>query len=84
MAIYLGNLTIEDFQKRLGIEFSPEDLNELKSMRQEDASNIQPGKIHIFDIPFFVRCGDMDTARRLLKILNQFDTSKFPRLEIGV
>ena len=84
MGILLGNLTVQDFEQRLGIKFSDEDRNALKEMRQEEASNLQPGKIHIFDLPFTVACGDSATQKKVLDILYKFDTSKFPPLSIGV
>lgn len=67
MAIYLGNLTIEQMEKRMGIQF-PDDVREfMKKSHQSKAENIAKGKWHCFDIPFTLVCGDRETA---IKIYN--------------
>lgn len=63
----LGNLSVTQIEKRLGIDF-PEDIREfMKQTHQPEASNIGKGKWHCFDIPFNLVCGDMETA---IKIFN--------------
>jgi hypothetical protein len=85
MAIYLGNLSIDQFEQRLKIQFAPEDKDALRQMRQEDVSvDLAPGKMHIFDIPFTVMCADKATLDGVLAILYKFDTSKFPTLQLGI
>lgn len=67
MSIMLGNLSVTQIEKRLGIDF-PEDIREfMKQTHQPEASNIGKGKWHCFDIPFNLVCGDMETA---IKIFN--------------
>jgi len=85
MAIYLGNLSIDDFESRLKIQFNDEDKQTLRAMRQEDVSkDLAPGKMHIFDIPFFIMCADKATLDGVLAILYKFDTNKFPTLQLGI
>jgi hypothetical protein len=61
----LGNLTVSQIEKRLGIEF-PKDTREfMKKTHQPNASNIEKGKWHCFDMPFNLVCGDMDTATKI-------------------
>ena len=67
MNIMLGNLSVSQIEKRLGIEF-PEDIREfMKQTHQAEASNIGKGKWHCFDIPFVLVCGDMQTATKIFE-----------------
>jgi len=84
MSIYLGNLSIEEMEKRSGIEF-PEGLKTLlKDTRQEKAKNVQKGKWHCFDIPFMLVCGDMELAHNVHNYLLPFSDSFDKPLHIGV
>ena len=79
MSIYLGNLSIDDIERRLGVTF-PEELRDyMKKRRQHKASDILPGKWHCFDIPFAIICGDRETAEEIIKYLlpiaNEFKES---------
>lgn len=73
----LGNLTVSQIEKRLGIEF-PEDIREfMKQTHQSRAENIEEGKWHCFDIPFNLVCGDMETATKIFEGLkSQSDKCK--------
>jgi len=65
MNIMLGNLSVSQIEKRLGIEF-PEEIKEfMKKTHQSKASNITKGKWHCFDMPFCLVCGDIDTATKI-------------------
>lgn len=69
MSIMLGNLSIEDMQKRTGIAFPKELVDYLKPRRQNKASGIKPGEWHCYDIPFILVCGDMDTVKEIYRHL---------------
>ena len=61
----LGNLSVEQMESRLGIEF-PKDVKDfMLKTRQLEAENIQKGKWHCFDLPFNIVCGDMETATKI-------------------
>lgn len=62
MSIYLGNMSIDEMEKRTGVDFPQELRYYMKPRRQQSASNIKPGEWHCFDIPFVLVCGDMETA----------------------
>lgn len=65
MSIMLGNKTVSQIEKRLGIEF-PDDVREfMKQTHQPEANNIDKGKWHCFDIPFNLVCGDIETATKI-------------------
>lgn len=59
----LGNLSVSEIEKRLGIEFTEDVRTFMKENHQSEASNIAKGKWHCFDIPFNLVCGDMETAQ---------------------
>jgi len=61
----LGNLSVKQIEQRLGIEF-PDDIRELmRQTHQANATNIEKGKWHCFDIPFNLVCGDMQIATKI-------------------
>ena len=61
----LGNLSVSQIEKRLGIDF-PQEIRELMNQtHQADATNIAPGKWHCFYIPFNLVCGDMEIATKI-------------------
>lgn len=61
----LGNLSVQQIEERLGIEF-PEDIRRfMKETRQQEAENIKKGKWHCFDLPFHIICGDLETATKI-------------------
>ena len=63
MSIMLGNLTVEDMERRSGVAF-PEELKAiLKDTHQANATNIAKGKWHCFDIPFTLVVGGMAFAQ---------------------
>lgn len=65
MNIMIGDMSVDDIEKRLGIEF-PEEIREfMRKTHQENASKIKIGKWHCFDIPFSIVCGDKETATKI-------------------
>lgn len=76
MGIMLGNLSIEEMQRRAGVQFPAELVDFMRDKHQAEAANIETGKWHCFDIPFNLVCGDMDTAKEVFKHLSPL-SSKF-------
>jgi len=66
----LGNLSIEEIEKRVGFTF-PDELKEfMQETHQAKVSiPIAPGKWHCFDIPFVLLCGDRATALKIAEYL---------------
>lgn len=58
----LGNLSVKQIEKRLGIEFPTETKFFMIKTHQPDANKIGKGRWHCFDIPFNLVCGDIETA----------------------
>jgi hypothetical protein len=65
MYISLGDLTPEEFGKRMNLELTGETVKFLKDHRCENA-DVPAGvmQLHIFDIPFEVRCGCIKMAQK--------------------
>lgn len=84
MSIALGNLSIADMERRLGIMLDTNEREVLEGMRQDKASNIAPGKIHCFDIPFMIVCGCMDTAIKVRDILTPYSPQMTTAIQIGI
>lgn len=84
MNIYLGNLSIKDIEKRLGIEIKEVHRKWFIQHQQTDASNVQVGKWHCFDIPFTIVCGDMKTAIYVNDALKEFSNEMKTQIVISV
>lgn len=84
MNIMLGNLTVEGMERRMGISF-PEELREFMiDTHQNRADVIEPGRWHCFDLPFFLVCGDMDTAVKIHELLKPLASDISESLQIGI
>ncbi len=76
MAIYLGNQTISDLERRTGYNFSEEDRKWLESHRQDEADiKFDSDKFHIFDIPFEIHVA-APISDYLLKLLMKHEDVK--------
>jgi len=80
----LGNLTIEEMQKRAGVEFPQELIEYMEPRKQENASNIKAGHWHCFDIPFAVVCGDRETATEIFKHLSPLSSQFKEVMQIAI
>jgi hypothetical protein len=82
MSIYLGNLTLEQVERRLGIEISEEDKKKLIEFHC-DSANVEKGKWHCFDLPFMFVCGDRLTAEKVVKIFKPYVKHMKQALQVG-
>jgi len=84
MSIYLGNLNIDEIEKRAGVDF-PEELRDyMKPRKQESANDVKQGEWHCFDIPFVLVCGDMDTATEIHSHLKALSSDFKEPLQISL
>lgn len=86
MTIYLGDLTVEQIEKRTGIELTEADREYLKENHQAAVNDreIEHGKWHCFDLPFMLMTGDKDTAIIYRDMLTKYDWTKCKEpLQIG-
>jgi hypothetical protein len=84
MSFALGNLTVEQMERRAGVDFPQELRDFLSDSHQPEANNVAPGKWHCFDLPFFMQCGDMATAQTVYKHLSPLAGKFKEQLQIGV
>ncbi len=78
----LGNLSIEEIEKRAGVKFPDELVDYMKPRWQQKAENVGKGKWHCFDIPFNLVCGDMETATEIYNHLKAFSSDFKEPLQI--
>lgn len=78
MSIYLGNLSIEDIEKRTGIILTDEHRQYMNEHRQMEVNSIpiKKGFWHGFDIPFMLMASDKETAKKYVDMLSVYDWSK--------
>lgn len=82
MYIYLGDLTVEEMEKRCGVKFPQELRDFLKTAHQRSAKNIAEGEWHCFDIPFALVVGGMETATKIHDYLKPLSSSFKEKLQI--
>ena len=80
----LGNLNIEQIEKRSGVTFPKELKDYMKTRQQQSASNIKSGHWHCFDIPFNLVCGDRETAVEIHKHLAPLSSEFKEKLQISL
>lgn len=84
MSIYLGNVSVEEMEKRAGVMF-PEDLiSYLNDRRQHDAGHLAMDKWHCFDIPFVLACENIEMASKIYVYLKPLSKSFKEPLQISV
>lgn len=73
MAIYLGNMSTEQIEARLGIELTEQERAELELKREPNTDKVHGRNVwHCYDIPFVIACGSYETAVRLRDIYEQY------------
>lgn len=84
MNIMLGNLTVSQIEKRLGIEFPEEIRKFMTKNHQPEANNIVKGKWHCFDMPFNLVCGDIETATKIFNSVKDKSSKCKEQLQISI
>lgn len=77
MEIYLGNLTVEQIEARLGVKLNDKDKKRLRDTRQERVNNtpLETGKWHCYDLPFMFMTHDRETAASFRDLFVNYDIS---------
>jgi len=83
MGFVLGNLGIEEMERRIGITFPDELKKILEDTRQQNAGNVANGKWHCFDEPFMILCGDYDFAEKIHDLLSPYQDFMEEKLQIA-
>jgi hypothetical protein len=84
MCIYLGNVSVEEIERRAGVVFPVELVSYLNDRRQQDAGHLAKDKWHCFDIPFVLVCENIDMAKEAYKHLKPLSSSFKEELQISV
>jgi len=80
----LGNLSINEIEKRMGVVM-PDDTKEfMAKSHQSRAENISAGKWHCFDIPFVLLCGDVETAQNIYDGIKHLSSDIKCQLQISI
>lgn len=81
----LGNLTVEQMERRLGVTLSEEHRQIFKASRQEKVNDtpLESGCWHCFDIPFMMMCDAKDTAVKFRDIIQQYHIREGVTFQIG-
>lgn len=79
MSIMLGNVGIEEMQRRLGVEFPVELVKWLETNHQSNANtaSLKESEWHCFDLPFIIVFGSYDAALHFYNYFKDFDSSAF-------
>lgn len=84
MAIYLGNLSVEQLERRCGITLTDEQREILKSMIEPVCKKVEGNnKIHIYDIPLAIECGNPQARKTVIEILTPYSSQLKCPLQIG-
>lgn len=82
--MYLGNLTIDQLEKRSGWTFSDEDRKWLIDHRQDTAEvKFDSDKFHIFDIPLSIVCSE-GIVHKVLDILKKYNDIQLCKEDIQI
>lgn len=70
MSIYLGNLTVEQMEDRLGIKLTDEERAELNACHEDKCANVHGNDVwHCYDMPFELVVGSKSVADKVYHIL---------------
>src|SRR5574344_3000561 len=83
MGIMLGNLSLTQMQKRLGIELSADDIMRFPHRQENVSQKLGEYTWHCFDIPFLIECDSEDTAKSVLGILRPYASKMQGQIQIA-
>jgi hypothetical protein len=83
MGIMLGELSVEQMERRMGIELTQEEKKFFEETYHCYAENIPEGKWHCFDIPFLIQCGGENFHKEVIKILSPYGDKMKTTLQVA-
>lgn len=72
MQVRFGNLSVSKLEERIGVKFSTDDRQWLENHRTDTASFTDKDKLHIFDLPFQVMCGE-DIGDEVVEMFTRYN-----------
>ena len=84
MLVFFGDLSIEQLEKRAAIELTAEQRDTLNALIEHNCSKVQGNnKIHIYDAPFLIECGNPEARKTVLDILMPLSSKIKGCLQVG-
>lgn len=81
--MFLGDLSIEQIEGKLGIVLSDEIKDMFNRTRQRPVNiDLEPDKWHGFDIPFCIVCGSREFAEKVREILTPYASKMKCQIQI--
>ncbi len=82
--IMLGNLTVEQLERRLKIELTKEERETIKNLIEQTCDKVDGNnKIHIYDIPPMIVCGNGEARNTIIDLLTPYAGDMKETLQIG-
>ena len=84
MGIYLGNLSTNEIEGRLGIKLTDKERAELDALREQDTRKVRGRNVwHCYDIPFLIVCGSYEVAVKLRDVYGRYSSQMTGQLQIA-
>lgn len=82
--ILLGNLTVRQLETRLGITLQESESRTLNDLIEKTCDKVRGNnKIHIYDIPLLIECGNPEARKTVIDILSPYANEMKAQLQIG-
>lgn len=82
--MYLGNMNIEEMEERCKITLTENERKILEELREDTIWKVKGNnKIHIYDIPFLIECGNAEARKTVIDILMPYSGQIKTRLGVG-
>lgn len=82
--ILLGNLTVEQMEKKCGIYLPEDERRTLENLWEDNCERVDGNtKIHIYDIQFFIACGNPEARKTVIDIISSHVDQIWCALQIG-
>lgn len=82
--LLLGNLTVNQMIKQLGINITNEEKELLENMRCDNANSIPENKFHCFDMPFVIHAGSKSVGSKLYDILSKYQNDMVCSIRVDI
>jgi hypothetical protein len=82
--VNIGNLSLDEMERRTGVQFPQELRSYLEANHQDKASDVAPGKWHCFDVPFKIVCGSVEVADLLREHLDPLVANFKEPLQVSI
>ena len=82
--MYLGNMSIKELEERCKITLTENERKILEELREDTIWKVKGNnKIHIYDIPFLIECGNAEARKTVIDILMPYSGQIKAKLGVG-